>query len=205
MKTRKYAFAAFALLALAGCSSKSSVAPAPSASSSAPQALATPLAEPVVPPPAIASEPLPMYTPPVTSQPLTPSATTTTLVPATVKGYGYDQWQKGPLGDIFFEYDSATLDESAQMQLQQNAALLQQFIVESIQIEGHCDIRGTSEYNLALGERRATTAKEYLMRLGVPASRLETVSFGEERPFDNGNSEDAWAKNRRVHFVLIKQ
>jgi peptidoglycan-associated lipoprotein len=145
-----------------------------------------------------------MYTPPVTSQPLTPP-NTTTLVPATVKGYGYDQWQKGPLGDIFFEYDSATLDESAQMQLQQNAALLQQFIIESVQIEGHCDIRGTSEYNLALGERRATTAKEYLMRLGVPASRLETVSFGEERPFDNGNSEDAWAKNRRVHFVLIKQ
>ena len=207
MKRTKYSVALFAFIALAGCSSKNSVVPVTPTQTTPSQALVTPAAEAVVPAPAIVAEPLPTTPPAVVSQPLTEqsSAALKPLVPTMVKGYGYDQWQKGPLGDVFFDYDSSTLSEPAQTQLQQNAALLQQFIVEKVTIEGHCDIRGTSEYNLALGERRATTAKEYLVRLGVPASRLDTVSFGEERPFDNGNSEEAWAKNRRAHFVLIKE
>ena len=69
-------------------------------------------------------------------------------------------------------------------------------------IEGHCDSRGTSEYNLALGERRAAGAKEYIVKLGVAASRLESVSLGSERPFDTGQNEEAWAKNRRAHFIV---
>ena len=68
-------------------------------------------------------------------------------------------------------------------------------------IEGHCDERGTNEYNLALGERRANSAKDYIVNLGVEPSRLKTVSYGEEKPFAEGHSEDAWAQNRRAHFV----
>ena len=69
-------------------------------------------------------------------------------------------------------------------------------------IEGHCDERGTSEYNLALGDRRATSAKNFLVDLGISASRLTTISYGEERPIDPGQNEDAWAKNRRCHFTI---
>ena len=73
---------------------------------------------------------------------------------------------------------------------------------DSVIIEGHCDERGTNEYNLALGERRAESAKKYLVNLGIDASRLETVSYGEERPVDSGSNEAAWKKNRRAHFVI---
>lgn len=117
-------------------------------------------------------------------------------------GYGFDQWQSGPLGDVFFDYDSSVLSSDAQEQLNQNGGWLESNAAKKVLVEGHCDERGTSEYNLALGDRRAASAKEYLVRLGVASSRLETVSFGEERPFDSGHNEDAWAKNRRAHFVL---
>jgi len=73
------------------------------------------------------------------------------------------------------------------------------------QIEGHCDERGTGEYNLALGERRANSAKKYLVSLGIEPGRISTISYGEERPFDQGHSEDAWTKNRRAHFVILKK
>jgi peptidoglycan-associated lipoprotein len=73
------------------------------------------------------------------------------------------------------------------------------------QIEGHCDERGTGEYNLALGERRANSAKKYLISLGIEPSRISTISYGEERPFDQGHNEDAWTKNRRAHFVILKK
>ncbi len=108
----------------------------------------------------------------------------------------------GPvLGDIFYDFDSSALSKEAQDQLKQNAALLNKNAVQGATIEGHCDERGTSEYNIALGERRANSAKEYLTNLGISSSRLTTVSFGEERPFDPGHNEEAWAKNRRAHFV----
>ena len=116
--------------------------------------------------------------------------------------YGFDEWQTGPLGDVFFDYDSSILATEAQNRLTQNAAWLKSNAGKSVVIEGHCDDRGTSEYNIALGERRAVTAKEFIARLGVSASRLETVTYGEERPFDKGQNEEAWAKNRRAHFVV---
>ncbi|MCX6179140.1 MAG: peptidoglycan-associated lipoprotein Pal [Chlorobiales bacterium] len=117
-------------------------------------------------------------------------------------GYGFDKWQTGPLGDVFFDFDSSALSNDAQEQLKQNAAWLGSNSIKKAVVEGHCDSRGTSEYNLALGERRSQSAKEYLVKLGVASSRLESVSFGEERPFDLGQNEEAWAKNRRAHFVI---
>ncbi len=108
----------------------------------------------------------------------------------------------GPvLGDIFFSFDSSALSTEAQDQLKQNAAWLQNHGAQSVVIQGHCDERGTDEYNIALGERRAVSAKQYLTTLGVSDARLSTVSYGEEKPFDPGHNEEAWSKNRRDHFV----
>ncbi|MBM3421955.1 MAG: peptidoglycan-associated lipoprotein Pal [Chlorobi bacterium] len=118
------------------------------------------------------------------------------------RGYGFDEYQTGPIGDVFFDFDSSMLAQEAQDRLVQNAAWMKSNPGRSVLIEGHCDDRGTSEYNIALGERRAVTAKEYLVRLGVSSSRLESVTYGEERPFDKGQNEEAWAKNRRAHFVV---
>ena len=131
-----------------------------------------------------------------------PSLSSSSSLPQSPSGYGFDQWQTGPLGDVFYDYDSATLSTEAQEQLTQNGGWLESHASKAALIEGHCDERGTSEYNLALGDRRAASAKEYLVRSGVSPSRLETVSFGEERPFVQGQNEDAWAKNRRAHFVV---
>jgi len=105
------------------------------------------------------------------------------------------------LGDVFFDFDSSALSAESQDQLRQNAAWIRQNAGKTVTIEGHCDERGTDEYNIALGDRRATSAKEYLVTLGVGGNRLKTVSFGEERPFDPGHNEDSWAKNRRAHFL----
>ena len=142
-------------------------------------------------------------TSPKISSPSTEAPSTASQsLPASPSGYGFDQWQTGPLGDVFFDFDSTVLASAAQEQLKQNSAWLENNSANKALIEGHCDSRGTSEYNMALGERRASTAKEYLVKLGVASSRLETVSFGEERPFDTGKGENAWAKNRRAHFVI---
>ncbi|MEI6651403.1 MAG: peptidoglycan-associated lipoprotein Pal [Chlorobiaceae bacterium] len=178
MKRKINGIVILALMVTAGCSSKSAV--------TAPEVRAN-------------QAPSPKITQTVTL----PTATAPSL-PAPPSGYGFDQWQTGPLGDVFFDFDSTVLSAEAQNQLKQNGAWLGNNSLKGALIEGHCDSRGTSEYNLALGERRASTAKEYLVRLGVATSRLETVSFGEERPFDAGTGENAWAKNRRAHFVIKK-
>jgi peptidoglycan-associated lipoprotein len=102
--------------------------------------------------------------------------------------------------DIFFEFDSSTLSTEAQAILKAKAEWMKRNPHLNIIIEGHCDNRGTTEYNLALGERRAEGVKRFLQDLGVPDSRARTISFGEERPLDPGDGEDAWAKNRRAHF-----
>jgi len=102
--------------------------------------------------------------------------------------------------DIFFEFDSSTLSAGAQTILKAKAEWMARNSHLNIVIEGHCDNRGTTEYNLALGERRAESVKRYLQDLGVAESRIRTISYGEERPIDPGNNEDAWAKNRRAHF-----
>lgn len=109
----------------------------------------------------------------------------------------------GPLAleDIFFDYDQSTLRDEALETLNQDASVLLGAGSARVVLEGHCDERGTTEYNLALGDRRANAARDYLVHYGVEASRLSTVSFGEERPFDPGHDESAWSSNRRVHFV----
>ena len=111
-----------------------------------------------------------------------------------------------PLKPVFFAYDSDELDDAARQILTANAEVLKTYPTWVVTIEGHCDERGTAEYNLALGDRRALAAKNYLVSLGIPADRLRTVSYGKEFPFDPGHDEAAWAKNRRAHFMLtVKQ
>jgi peptidoglycan-associated lipoprotein len=104
--------------------------------------------------------------------------------------------------DIYFAYDSSALTPQAQDILRNKAAFMKANSNVKVTIEGHCDDRGTNEYNLALGEARARSAKAFLVDLGIPAARLATISYGEERPLAKGQSEDAWAKNRRAHFVI---
>ena len=111
--------------------------------------------------------------------------------------------QRGLIADAFFNYDESTLSAEAQSALQTSANWLTKNPQYNLLIEGHCDERGTEQYNLALGDRRANTAKDYLTTLGVDSARIRTVSYGEERPFDPGHDESAWAKNRRAHLVLV--
>ena len=110
--------------------------------------------------------------------------------------------KNSPLKPVFFELDSSDLSAVAQKSLDENAALLKRYSSWTVTVEGHCDERGTAEYNLALGERRAIAARAYLVSLGIPADRVRTVSYGKEFPFDPGHDEGAWGKNRRAHFVI---
>ena len=107
-----------------------------------------------------------------------------------------------PLRPLFFELDSSDVSVEGQQILQANAAVLKKYPTMQVTIEGHCDERGTAEYNLALGERRALAAKNYLVSLGIPADKIKTVSYGKEFPFDAGHDDAAWQKNRRAHFVI---
>ena len=109
------------------------------------------------------------------------------------------------LEPVFFVLDSAELDERGRQIVEANAEMLGRFPTWSVTIEGHCDERGTAEYNLALGERRAIAARRYLLELGLDARRIRTVSYGKEFPFDPGHDETAWAANRRAHFVITQK
>ena len=113
--------------------------------------------------------------------------------------------RNSPLKPIFFPLDSAELDETGRAIATADADVLKKYNSWAITIEGHCDERGTPEYNLALGERRAGAVKAYLASLGVSADRMKTVSYGKEYPFDTGHSEEAWSKNRRGHLVITSK
>lgn len=104
--------------------------------------------------------------------------------------------------DIHFDFDQSVIRPDAQEVLRKKAEFLRDNSGVSVIIEGHCDERGTAEYNIALGERRALSAKAFLMNLGISSSRMSTISYGEERPVDPRSNEEAWARNRRAHFVL---
>jgi peptidoglycan-associated lipoprotein len=104
--------------------------------------------------------------------------------------------------DIYFDYDKAVLTSAAQAVLKKKAAFLRKNPNVNVTVEGHCDERGTNEYNLALGERRARSAKTFLVDMGIAAKRLSTISYGEERPLVPGHDEPAWRKNRRGHFLI---
>ncbi len=107
-----------------------------------------------------------------------------------------------PFRPVFFGLDSSDLDAEGQRVVEQAAAVLKSHPTWAVTIEGHCDERGTAEYNLALGERRATAARAHLVTLGIAAERLRVVSYGKEFPFDPAHADSAWAKNRRAHFVI---
>ena len=107
-----------------------------------------------------------------------------------------------PLRAVFFAYDSDALDDAARATMTANADVLRKYGTWVVTVEGHCDERGTAEYNLALGDRRAQAVKNYMVSLGVSADRLKTVSYGSEFPFDPGHDEKSWSQNRRGHFML---
>jgi peptidoglycan-associated lipoprotein len=113
--------------------------------------------------------------------------------------------QHSPLEPIFFALDSDQLDDLAKKAIEDDAQVLKKYATWVITIEGHCDERGTAEYNLALGERRALAVKGYLQSLGLSADRFRTVSYGKEFPFDPGHAETAWAKNRRAHLMVTSK
>ena len=107
-----------------------------------------------------------------------------------------------PLTDVFFALDQSTLQDDGRAALQKNADWLRKWGSTKITLEGHCDSRGTTEYNLALGERRAQAAKDYLVSLGISADRILTISKGKESPFCTEEAESCWSQNRRGHFVI---
>jgi peptidoglycan-associated lipoprotein len=122
--------------------------------------------------------------------------------PATDNSAALAAREKFMKQDVNYAFDSAVLDATAQAILKDKAGWLKQNADVATTIEGHCDERGTVAYNVALGERRAEAAKAFLVNLGVPAAKMTTISFGKEKPLDPGHNEQAWAKNRRAHFVL---
>ena len=129
---------------------------------------------------------------PATTSESTPDPATETLLAE----------KNGWIRDAFFPYDSAAITSESQKNLGTTAQWLRSHGAYHVMIEGHCDERGTEQYNLALGEKRAYDAKEYLSTLGIDAQRLSTISYGKEKPFDQGHDETAWSKNRRAHVVL---
>lgn len=109
------------------------------------------------------------------------------------------------LQDIHFDFDQHNIRPEDRAILEKNGQWLKGNPSAKVQIEGHCDERGTVEYNLALGERRAKSTKDYLISLGIEPDRLPTISYGEEKPLDPGHNEEAWAKNRRSHFHPLSE
>lgn len=109
------------------------------------------------------------------------------------------------LKDIYFDYDRYDIREDSKQVLRELASLLARNRSLRVVVEGHCDDRGTNEYNLALGDRRARSVKDFLVSLGTPSDKIDTVSYGEEKPLCTEQNESCWAKNRRGHFVLLKE
>jgi peptidoglycan-associated lipoprotein len=128
-----------------------------------------------------------------------------TLVTKKEPGIEGEVFESKLLQDIHFDFDKYDIRREDEAILKENAAFLKNNPKMKIQIEGHCDERGTVEYNLALGERRASNTKKYLVFLGIPSDRISTISYGKERPQDKGHHEEAWAKNRRAHVVVLSK
>lgn len=147
---------------------------------------------------AVEQPPATANTPPVPGGPAptsTPAPAPTTPAPATPSANSLD------LQPAFFDLDSDALREDARAALDKDARALRENATVNVTIEGHCDERGTAEYNQALGERRAQAAKDYLVAAGIAESRLKIVSYGKERPFSEGHDEASWQQNRRAHLT----
>jgi peptidoglycan-associated lipoprotein len=156
---------------------------------------------PPPPPPAETAPPSPPAPPEPAREPV--SVPPDPVRDDTISSASLDELNKNsPLKPVYFELDSSDLSAANQRTLDEDAALIKRYSSWTVTIEGHCDERGSAEYNLALGERRAMAARTYLVSLGIAATRLRTVSYGKEFPFDPGHDEAAFAKNRRAHFVI---
>ena len=149
------------------------------------------------PPPTAEVQPRPAAPPPPP-----PAPAPTPLPGPSISQQAFQEFQNQ---DIYFDFDKYDLRTDARTTLDRKASFLNQNSSIRVQVEGHCDERGTNEYNMALGERRANAAKQYLTTAGISAGRLSTISYGEERPLDSGHTEAAWARNRRAHFVVTGQ
>jgi len=167
-----------------------------------------PVPIPQPPPPAANNTPPPA--PPLTQ----PPRNVTEDLPVPPQPIADDRLSNVPLDDLnrdsplkpaFFMLDSADLDDVAREIVSSNAELLKKYGTWVVTVEGHADERGTAEYNLALGERRAIAVKTYLVSLGISPDRLRTVSYGKEFPFDPGHTEESWWKNRRAQFVITSK
>jgi peptidoglycan-associated lipoprotein len=166
-----------------------------------------PVARPTTPPPAATSSttgtrppspPEPVREPePVPAEPIASDPLNTTDIDTINRN--------SPFQPVFYSYDQAEIDAAGQQALNANAELMKKYGTWIVTIEGHSDERGTAEYNLALGERRAMAARNYLVALGIPADRLRTVTYGKEFPFEPGHDEASWSKNRRAHFVVTSK
>ncbi|HYB52436.1 MAG TPA: peptidoglycan-associated lipoprotein Pal [Thermoanaerobaculia bacterium] len=148
---------------------------------------------PAATPPPAAATPVP---PPVSSAPIADESQK--VLSASLQ----DLNQRGYLQDAFFDYDKSELRDDARSALATDSEWLKKYPTIQILIEGHCDERGTSAYNLALGDRRANAARDYLVSLGLDGGRVKTVSYGKERPVCTESTEACWQKNRRAHLVI---
>ena len=156
-------------------------------------------------PPEVAQPPVRNDTPVEAPTDFVREDTPTEVIPTDIDALNKWARDKGYIRDAFFTLAEAQLDGDAQSALQASATWLRgEGAGYNVLIEGHCDERGTEQYNLALGDRRAYAAKEYLTTLGINAGRIRTVSYGEERPFEEGHDESSWAANRRAHIVLVQ-
>ncbi|HEY1910369.1 MAG TPA: peptidoglycan-associated lipoprotein Pal [Vicinamibacterales bacterium] len=165
---------------------------------------APPVARPTPPPPPPSQDTVPVRPP----APPAPAQEPVAVPPEPLRDDAIasasidDLNRSSPLKPVFFELDESDVSAAGQKILDEDAALLKRYTTWAVTVEGHCDERGTAEYNLALGERRAVNARAYLVSLGIAADRLHVVSYGKEFPFDPGHDEAAWSKNRRAHFVI---
>ena len=185
-------------LALLGCPKRPEVI----------QAAATPAGPPAevapAPTPAPAPGPSAVAETPVTQQ-SAPTETPAAPAPATPTPAATSAPAASPLKDVFFDFDKSAIKDDQKAALGDDVTWLKAHAGAKLTIEGHCDERGTAEYNLALGERRAKAVKDSLVAAGVPADRIATISYGKERPFVLGHDESAWKWNRRGHMVLTGQ
>ena len=139
---------------------------------------------------------------PVKEAPPAPVAVAPATPPEAAPGVAVTEEKLSQFEDVRFDFDKSEVREDGRKKCGVVADYLKKHPKAKLQIEGHCDERGTAEYNMALGDRRATAVMTYLVSLGVSKAALSTVSFGKEKPLDPGHDEEAWAKNRRAHFVL---
>ncbi len=172
-------------IALAGCAKK----------------VPPPAPAPPPPPPAAAAPPPPPPPPPPPAPAPRPPAPLTEEQIFAAKSLDQLNAEK-PLAEVFFDLDESTVRDDARPILQRNADWMKRWTSTQVTVEGHCDSRGSSEYNLALGTRRATSVRDYLVNLGVPANRITIVTKGKEQPVCTDENEACWQQNRRGHFII---